>query len=65
MDKLLTTKQAAARLGISERRVRALITKGRLPSQRIGRDHLIREEDLKLVAVRKRGRPRKGEKVGG
>jgi excisionase family DNA binding protein len=58
MDTLLTTGQAAVRLGVSERRVRAMIKAGRLPSQRIGRDHLIREEDLKLVADRKPGRPR-------
>lgn len=59
MDTLLTTGQTAERLGVSERRVRAMIKAGRLPSQRIGRDHLIREEDLKLVADRKRGRPPK------
>jgi excisionase family DNA binding protein len=61
MESLLTTGQAAERLGVSERRVRAMIKAGRLPSQRIGRDHLIREEDLKLVANRKPGRPRKTE----
>lgn len=45
----LTTKQAAERLGITPRRVQALVTAGRLPAQKIGRDYLIKEDDLKLV----------------
>ncbi|MFL6284668.1 MAG: helix-turn-helix domain-containing protein [Pyrinomonadaceae bacterium] len=53
----LTTKQVAERLGITPRRVQALVTAGRLPAQKIGRDYLIKEADLKLVAVRKVGRP--------
>lgn len=62
MEGFLTTKQVAERLNVSMRRVRALIEDGRLPSQQFGRDHFIRETDLKLVAVRKPGRPRKTEK---
>jgi excisionase family DNA binding protein len=62
MEGFLTTKQVAERLNVSMRRVRALIEDGRLPSQQLGRDHFIREEDLKLVADRKPGRPRKSEK---
>jgi excisionase family DNA binding protein len=58
-DKLLTTNQAAQRLGLTAIRVRQLIKAGRLPSQQFGRDHVIREEDLKLVADRKSGRPPK------
>ena len=53
----LTTKEVAARLGITTRRVQALVTAGRLPAQKIGRDYLIREKDLKLVEDRKVGRP--------
>jgi hypothetical protein len=34
-----------------------LIEAGRLPSQQFGRDHLIKESDLRLVAHRKPGRP--------
>jgi len=56
---LLTTRQAAERLNISLRRVRALIEAGRLPSQQYGRDHLINEADLELVRERKPGRPTK------
>jgi excisionase family DNA binding protein len=53
----LTTKQVAERLGITPRRVQALVTAGRLPAQKIGRDYLIKEADLKLVEIRKVGRP--------
>ncbi|HEY0321685.1 MAG TPA: helix-turn-helix domain-containing protein [Pyrinomonadaceae bacterium] len=55
----LTTKQAAERLGITSRRVQALVTAGRLPAQKFGRDYMIREKDLKLVENRKVGRPKK------
>jgi excisionase family DNA binding protein len=56
---LLTTKDAAERLGISVRRVHALIEAGRLPAQKLGRDYVIKEKDLRLVEDRKPGRPRK------
>ena len=56
---LLTTPEVAERLGVSIRRVQALIYDGRLPSQQFGRDHLIRESDLALVTDRKPGRPTK------
>jgi excisionase family DNA binding protein len=46
---MLTTPQVAARLGVTVRRVQALIHAGRLPSQQFGRDHLIKESDLELV----------------
>ena len=55
----ISTKDAAARLGITPMRIRALISAGRLPSQLIGRDHLIKESDLALVSDRKAGRPKK------
>lgn len=53
----LTTTETARRLGISRRRVLQLIPY-RLPATRPGRDWMIREEDLYLVAVRKPGRPK-------
>lgn len=56
---MLTTSEAAERLNVSMRRVRALIEAGRLPSKQFGRDHLIKESDLGLVAERKPGRPAK------
>jgi excisionase family DNA binding protein len=58
---LLTTKQAAERLGISEGRVRTLIIAGRLPAEKFGKAHMIREQDLKLVSDRKPGRPAKAK----
>ena len=58
-ENYLTTPQVAERLGVSIRRVQALIKAGRLPSKQFGREHLIREEDLALVAERKTGRPKK------
>lgn len=56
---LLTTKQAAERLGVTVQRVHALINAERLPAEKVGRDYLIKESALKLVAVRKVGRPAK------
>lgn len=54
---MLTTRQVAARLGVSGARVRQLIAAGRLPAAKHGRDWTIRERDLALVANRKSGRP--------
>lgn len=59
---LITTKEAAENLGISMRRVTALIEAGRLPSMQVGREHLIKRSDLELVRERKTGRPKKTEK---
>lgn len=56
--KLLTTKEAASMLGISIRRVRALITDGKLIAHKLGRDYAI--EESALLSVRtygKAGRP--------
>jgi excisionase family DNA binding protein len=61
MAQTLTTQEAAARLGISAIRVRQLIGAGRLPAEKFGRDYMIKEEDLDLVADRKPGRPRKAQ----
>ncbi len=41
------------------KRVQAMIRDGRLPAEKLGRDYVIREQDLKLVADRKPGRPPK------
>jgi excisionase family DNA binding protein len=58
-DRLLTTPEVAEQLGVSVRRVQALIKAGRLPSQQFGRDHVIKESDVRLVEDRKPGRPPK------
>jgi hypothetical protein len=40
-------------------RVQVLIRHGRLPAQKVGRNYVINEDDLKLVKDRKPGRPLK------
>jgi hypothetical protein len=37
----------------------ALVTAGRLPASKFGRDYMIKEADLKLVKDRRVGRPKK------
>ncbi len=54
---LITTTEAAARLGVIPARVRALISAKRLPAIKVGRDWLIEEKNLELVRDRKPGRP--------
>jgi excisionase family DNA binding protein len=55
----LTTRQAAEKLGISIRRVNALIQSGQLRAEKFGPINMIDEDDLKLVEDRKPGRPPK------
>ena len=55
---LITTAEAAVRLGVHQTRVQVLIREGRLPAQMIGGTYIIKEEDLALVADRKPGRPK-------
>lgn len=62
--KMLTTKEAAERLGVTDVRVRAMIVSGRLPAEKFGKAHMIRESDLKLVEDRKPGRPPKQASKG-
>ena len=60
MNGWLTTQQAADKLGVTQGRIRQLILSGDLPSEKVGRDRMIREEDLKLIEKRPgRGRPKK------
>ncbi len=53
----LTAQQVAERLGVTVRRVQAMVKTGRLPASRFGRALVIRESDLSLVADRTPGRP--------
>ena len=53
----LTVKAAAESLGVTPRRVNALIQSGRLKSERLGNMHLIKPADLEKVRDRKPGRP--------
>jgi excisionase family DNA binding protein len=66
---ILTAGEAAERLDVSVRRVQQLVKAGRLPAKVFGGSFMIQESDLKLVADRKPGRPRKSatgkaEKMG-
>lgn len=63
MNGLLTTQQVAEKLGVTAGRVRQMIIDGQLPATKMGRDNFIKESDLKLVEVRKVGRPPKSVEV--
>lgn len=57
---LLSTAQAAQRLGVAHRTVRDMVARGDLPATRVGRNWAVREEDLALAPPpRGPGRPRK------
>uniref|UniRef100_A0A6M3LBY9 Putative DNA binding, helix-turn-helix domain containing protein n=1 Tax=viral metagenome TaxID=1070528 RepID=A0A6M3LBY9_9ZZZZ len=56
---MLSTAKAAKALGVSVRRVQAMCESGRLPADKVGRDWVIKSSDLKLISVRKPGRPPK------
>jgi excisionase family DNA binding protein len=58
-SRLVSVRQAATKLGLSDGRVRQLIQMGRMPASRVGRTWVIREEELESYAMkeRKRGRP--------
>jgi len=58
--KLLTTKQAAEKLGVSVRRVIAMIADGKIEAHQLGREYAIEESSLKGVKTYGRaGRPPK------
>ena len=57
MDEILNTEEAAARLGVSARRVQQLVKSGRLPAREFGGSYMIAAGDLKLVEERPPGRP--------
>ncbi|MBI5740206.1 MAG: helix-turn-helix domain-containing protein [Nitrospirae bacterium] len=62
MGKYYTTEEAAQYLGVTSSRIRQFIISERLESDKYGRDHLIREDELERFAKdgkKKRGRPKK------
>jgi excisionase family DNA binding protein len=63
--KIISTAEAAKRLGVTTNRVRALIDAKRLKAMKVGREWLIDPKDLAAVKNRKVGRPksRKGTKA--
>jgi excisionase family DNA binding protein len=56
---IISTKEAADRLGLSVRRVQAMVKAGKLPGQKFGNAYMINEENLALVEDRKPGRPKR------
>ncbi len=54
---MLTTEKAAERLGVTTRRVIALIVTGRLPAIKAGRSWMIDERSLSRVKRSRPGRP--------
>ena len=52
---LINTSQADRALGVSVRRVQALIKSGRLSAKKLGRDWVIKKSDLKNGKLRKLG----------
>lgn len=52
LSRYLTTKEVAARLGVTLSRVRQLVMDSRLASKKIGRDHYFRESDVDQLHVR-------------
>jgi excisionase family DNA binding protein len=60
---LLTSKQAAEELKVTESRIRQLILADKLPAQKFGRSHMIKRNDLKKVDIvgtgGRVGRPKK------
>ena len=56
---LLSTAQAAKIIGVSERRVRAMIAAGRLKAEPVGRAYVIRESDIPKLKIGVAGRPKK------
>lgn len=62
MSKYFTTKNAADYLGVTPSRIRQFITENRIKSEKFGRDHLIKESELKNFVMggkKKRGRPKR------
>ena len=60
--KIISTAEAARRLGVTANRVRVLIRSKRLKATKVGHDWLIDPKDLDAVRERKVGRPRKSRK---
>ena len=58
-NKTFTTATAATELGVSVRRVQAMIKAGRLVAQKHGRDWIIEAAALDAVRERKPGKPPK------
>lgn len=61
--KIISTAEAAKRLGVTQSRVQKMIAAKRLKAIKIGREWLIDPKDLEPLKDRKVGRPRKSRKT--
>ncbi len=59
MEKWLTTKEVAAKVGLTYVRINQLIKSGILPAEKRGRDYFIRESDVEIIEQRPETRGRK------
>lgn len=57
VDELLSTDEAAKELGVTRRRVQAMIAAGQIKAKRVGRDWVMTRAALDPVRVRRRGGP--------
>ncbi len=58
-DKLLSTAEVAAHLGVTRQRVLELIGEERLSALKVGRAYVVRADDLSSLSIGKAGRPPK------
>lgn len=58
---LLTTAEAATRLGLTVRAIQKMIEGGRLPARKVGRDYLIDPSALEDIPKQAVGRPPKAQ----
>lgn len=59
MKELLTTKEVAEIVGVTDGRIRQLILAGVLPAEKFGKSNVIRRADLKLLQERAHGNKKK------
>ncbi len=58
--KLISAKEAAEKLGVSDRRIRAMIKEGKIKAVNVGGGYVIEEKELANVKTHgKPGRPKK------
>ena len=61
--KLISAKDAAEKLGVSDRRIRAMIKEGKIKAVNVGGGYVIEEKELANVKTHgKAGRPAKEKK---
>ena len=58
-EKLMSTAEAAAHLGVTRQRVLELIGEDRLPARKVGRSYVLRAGDVASLELGSVGRPPK------